>query len=82
MPEHFFKYEFVYIFLICSFIFLICSAFIKNKKIKLLFSLFFSVFFGLGLFEFVLNDAQFVAKLNKPQNLITEKKYCKIILLM
>lgn len=74
MPEHFFKYEFVYIFLFFGFVFLICSAFFKNKKIKLFFSLFFSVFFGLGLFEFVLNDAQFVAKLNKPQKFDNRKK--------
>ncbi len=73
MPEHFFKYEFVYIFLFFGFVFLICSAFFKNINIKSVCLLFVSIFFCLSLCELVLYSSQQVRSLNKPQSFISDK---------
>ena len=49
--NHFLDYEFVYIFLFCSLIFLFVSIFIKQKTIKKLSILLFSIFVVFSLFE-------------------------------
>lgn len=67
MIDHFLKYEFVYIFLFCSLIFLTCSVFIKNKTIKLIGILFFSSFFALSVWEFVLYSPKLVCQFNIPK---------------
>jgi len=53
--NHFLDYEFVYIFLFCSFLFLFISIFINKQIIRKISLLCFSVFFILFVFEFVLS---------------------------
>ena len=53
--NHFLNYEFVYIFLFCSIIFLLISIFIKQKIIRKISMFFFSICFILFVFEFVLS---------------------------
>lgn len=53
--NHFLNYEFVYIFLFCSIIFLLISIFIKLKIIRKILIFFFSICFVLFVFEFVLS---------------------------
>ena len=55
MINHFFNYEFVYIFLFLSIIFLLIQIFIKQKLIRKLSILLFSLFFILCSFEFFLS---------------------------
>ncbi|MDD5021541.1 MAG: hypothetical protein PHR82_05305 [Endomicrobiaceae bacterium] len=74
MTNHFFKYEFVYIFLFCSFIFLTCSVFVKNKTIKLIGILFFSLFFALGIWEFILYSPKLVCQFNIPKKFSSKTK--------
>ena len=53
--EHFFNYEFVYIFLSISIIFLSISIFIKQNIVKRVSIILFSIFFMLFIFDFVLS---------------------------
>ncbi len=53
--NHFLDYEFVYIFLFCSIIFLLLSVFVKHQIIRKVFILFFSIFFVLFSFELILS---------------------------
>lgn len=53
--EHFFNYEFVYIFLLISVIFLFVSIFIKQKTIKKISIIIFSIFIVLSFLELVLS---------------------------
>ena len=55
MINHFFEYEFVYVFFFCSIAFLIISMFVKFKAIKKITILLFSLFFVLSCFEFILS---------------------------
>lgn len=52
---HFLNYEFVYIFLLSSIIFLFLSIFIKQKIIKKLSLVIFSVFFAFSILEYSLS---------------------------
>lgn len=52
--NHFLNYEFIYIFLFCSVIFLLISIFVKQKIIRKISILFFSIFFVLFCFELIL----------------------------
>ncbi len=49
--KHFFNYEFVYIFLFCSIVFLLISMFVKQQKIKKISVSLISIFFALFLSE-------------------------------
>ena len=53
--KHFLDYEFVYIFLLSSILFLLISMFIKQRLIKKILVLSFSIFFVLFVFEFGLS---------------------------
>ena len=53
--NYFLDYEFVYILLFCSIIFLITSMFVQKKIIKKIFIILFSSFFVLFFFEFALS---------------------------
>lgn len=53
--RHFFDYEFAYIFLFCSMLFLICSILIKTAIITRLSIILFSIFFTLSICEFILS---------------------------
>lgn len=65
MVNHFLNYEFVYIFLFCSLIFLSSSIFIKRNIIKKISILLFSIFFVLFLFETSLSFFMPVVKISK-----------------
>ena len=73
MSEHFFKYEFVYIFLFCSLFFLGFSIIIKQKLIKLSCFLVFSVFITLSISEIILYSQKSVAQLNIPKKFAFDK---------
>ena len=53
--NHFLNYEFIYVFLFCSIIFLLLSIFIKKNVIKKISLFSFSVFFVLFCFELILS---------------------------
>ena len=53
--KFFLDYEFVFVFLLCSIIFLLISIFIRQKTIRRISILLFSVFLVLFLFELVLS---------------------------
>ena len=55
ITNHFFNYEFVYIFFFCFFVFLLISVFVKQKTIRKISMLLFSMFFALFCFEFTLS---------------------------
>lgn len=74
MITHFLKYQFVYIFLFSGFIFLICSALVKNKTVKLTGFLFFSVFLALSLCEIIFYSPDFNFKFNKPDKFYNNPK--------
>ena len=53
--NHFLNYEFMYIFLFCSLIFLFVSIFVKKEIIKKISMFLFAIFFILSCFELVLS---------------------------
>lgn len=77
--KHFIDYEFIYVFLFCSLIFLISAIYIKNKFLRIINIILFSVFFGLFLFEFVLSFQMDKFEFSKPYEYIfSESKYIYI----
>ena len=55
ITNHFFNYEFVYVFLFCGLIFLFVSIFARKNIIKKILLFLFSMFFSLFCFEFGLS---------------------------
>lgn len=53
--NHFFYYEFVYVFFLFSIMFLLISVFVKQQIIRKILILSFSIFFILLVFEFILS---------------------------
>lgn len=52
---HFLNYEFVYIFLLISIIFLLISVFVKREIIRKILMIIFSIFFVFSVFEYMLS---------------------------
>lgn len=71
--QHFFNYEFVYIFLFCSLVFLIFAIFIRYKILKIAGIVFFSVFLGLSLVESTLSFQTDKFEFSKPYKNIFNK---------
>lgn len=71
--KHFIDYEFVYIFLFCNLVFFISVIYIKNKFLRIINIILFSVFFGLFLFEFVLSFQMDKFEFSKPYEHISNE---------